>query len=72
MYCWPSQWTISKDLGISPRQVRNQLTVLKNLKIIVWKKGKPVYSTVSGEYRVASNRYDFTHITLPYEYTKKV
>jgi hypothetical protein len=72
LYCWPSQWKISKDLGVSPRQVRNQLVVLKNLKLIVWKKGKVVRSKASGEYRVASNRYDFTYITYPYEYTKKV
>ncbi len=71
LYCWPSQRRIANDLGVSSRQVRNQLKVLKDLKILVWKKGRVVYIKENNSYRVISNTYDFTYITFPYEFRKK-
>ncbi len=71
LYCWPSQRRIANDLGVSSRQVRNQLKVLKDLKILVWKKGQTVYLKESNSYHVVSNKYDFRYITFPYEFRKK-
>ncbi len=36
--CFPSRSTLSKDIGVSTRQISNLLKELKNMKLISWKR----------------------------------
>lgn len=58
-YCWPSQTTIGKELGLSSRMIRNHIKVLEKAGIIQVSRG--AYSPKLGK-SVSSNRYDLSKI----------
>lgn len=60
-YCWPSQKTISKDIGVSERQVRNLLRELLNRKVIFWKRGSLNPKTNRA---AKSNEYDLSRLMI--------
>lgn len=60
-YCWPSQITIGKDLGVTDRQVRNLLKELLNRKVIFWKRGSFNPNT---NIKAKTNKYDLSRLMI--------
>lgn len=60
-FAFPSQIRIASDLGLSARQIRNHLSVLKSHRILKWEKGAYNPKTKS---KINSNKYDLSEILV--------
>jgi DNA-binding MarR family transcriptional regulator len=60
-YSFPSQETIAKDIGLTARQVRNHLALLRKRGILTWKRSAFNPKTKS---RLNSNQYDLSAILV--------